>query len=170
LIIYPPNTIDIAIDLPVDAPPRALRAAEAVVCPVPPLEIATAPLNCETPIVLLVNVVVLVAVTMFVGVMIDDSVVIRFYPPRTRETAMALPKEATPVRFAPEPEKDAAEITPVAVTLPVIVPVAAIFATLVILRESSMTVVLFILIGIFVLDSLCYYLYSFNRQTQWPWQ
>ena len=37
--------MDIAIDLPVDAPPRALRAAEAVVCPVPPLEIATAPLN-----------------------------------------------------------------------------------------------------------------------------
>jgi hypothetical protein len=76
LIIYPPNTIDIAIDLPVDAPPRALRAAEAVVCPVPPLLIDTAPLNCVTPIVLLVNVVTLDAVTILVGVMMDESVVI----------------------------------------------------------------------------------------------
>ena len=171
MIIYPPNTIVIAIDLPVDAPPRALRAAEAVVCPVPPFAIGKVPVtpvvngnpvtkvsvpeagvpNAGAIKVLLESVVVLVAVTMFVGVMIDDSVVIRFYPPRTRETAMALPKEATPVRFAPEPEKDAAEITPVAVTLPEIVPDTLTLATLVILRESSMTVVLFILIGIFVL-------------------
>ena len=68
--------MDIAIDLPVDAPPRALRAAEAVVCPVPPLLIDTAPLNWVTPIVLLVKVVALDAVTILVGVMMDDSVVI----------------------------------------------------------------------------------------------
>jgi hypothetical protein len=65
---------------------------------------------------------------------------------------MALPTVATPVKDEPEPEKDAAEITPDAVTLPVIVPDAAMFATLVILRVSSITVVLFILIGIFVLS------------------
>jgi hypothetical protein len=68
-----------------------------------------------------------------------------------KDIATAFPTEATPVRLVPDPENDAAEITPVAVTLPVIVPVAAMFATLVILRESSITVVLFILIGIFVL-------------------
>jgi hypothetical protein len=65
-----------AIDFPVDAPPRALRAAVAVVCPVPPLDIATAPLNWVTPIVLFVKVVTLDAVTIFVGVMIFDRVVI----------------------------------------------------------------------------------------------
>jgi hypothetical protein len=65
-----------AIDFPVDAPPRALRAAAAVDCPVPPLDIAIDPLNWETPIVLLVNVVTLDAVTIFVGVMIFDRVVI----------------------------------------------------------------------------------------------
>jgi len=65
-----------AIALPVEAPPRAFKAAPAVVCPVPPLDIATAPLNWVTPMVLLVNVVVLAAVIIFVGVIILDRVVI----------------------------------------------------------------------------------------------
>ena len=43
MFIYPPNTIAIAIDLPVDAPPRAVRAAAAVLAPVPPLAILNTP-------------------------------------------------------------------------------------------------------------------------------
>jgi hypothetical protein len=96
MIIYPPNTIDIAIDLPVDAPPRAVRAADAVVCPVPPFAIGSVPVTPEdntSPVVLirlpdtgvpnagatsvlLVNVATLVAVTIFVGVRMDDRVAI----------------------------------------------------------------------------------------------
>jgi len=85
-----------AIDFAVDAPPRALRAAEAVVSPVPPFAIGKTPDTPEdstSPValirlpeagvpntgatrVLLVNVVVLEAVTILVGVIIDDRVVI----------------------------------------------------------------------------------------------
>jgi hypothetical protein len=44
----PPNTIDIAIALPVETPPKLERAADAVVAFVPPLAIGKVPV---TPVV-----------------------------------------------------------------------------------------------------------------------
>jgi hypothetical protein len=99
--IYPPNTIDIAIDLPVVAPPKAVMASWAVAAPVPPFAIGKIPV---TPVVntspvalirlpeagvpkigatsvLLVSVATLEAVIIFVGVIIDDSVVIAYLAP-----------------------------------------------------------------------------------------
>ena len=62
-----PGATNCTADVPL---PITMLLAVKVLAPVPPLVTATAPLNWVTPMVLLVNVAVLVAVTTLVGVII----------------------------------------------------------------------------------------------------